>query len=77
MSLDPTQPIPSDDTPAPSFGVDKAGSAPRQGEQQDAQGTHPPTRLTLDALQVLAEWARKMKARNAQSDAVARLDRNP
>lgn len=64
MNLDPTQPIPPDNTTTPPLEVDQAGSAPRQGEDQDAQGKHR-SRLTLETLKELAKWARRMKARNA------------
>lgn len=63
MNLDPTQPNPPDDTTTPSLDVDQAGSETRQGLHQDAQGEPAPRRLTLDVLQELSKWAKRLKAR--------------
>lgn len=63
----PTRPpSPSTEPPTPLLDADQAGSESRPGEHQDARGTPPPSRLTLNALKGLARWANRMKARKAQ-----------
>lgn len=56
------------ETTAPLLEADQAGSESRQKEHQDAQGKHPPRRLTLDALQEFAKWTKRVNARNSQPE---------